>query len=72
MKNSSSSVITIGDILTNKNFDVNCAIWITDSNDQETILWDGYGNATCPEDLLTKPLTYITVRNNHLVLEAWR
>lgn len=74
MKNYSlmDSALTIGDILTNPNFDVNCFVWITDSEDQETILWTGYGNDTCPEEVLDRPLTYITIRFDRLVLEAGR
>lgn len=62
--------ITVGDIIANENFDVNCDVIITHSCDGEEILWHEYGGADCPAELLVKPVNYMTIRMNAIVIEA--
>lgn len=62
--------ITVGHIIANPNFDVNCYVKVIDGSDQETVLWSGYGNEECPVEWLIKPVGYMTIRNDMLVIEA--
>lgn len=59
-------VIEVGDIIANPQFDVNCGIKIVED---ETVLWDGYGCEGCPAEWLGRPVTYMTVRDNAIVIE---
>lgn len=62
--------ITVGHIISNPEFDVNCEVAITSDLDQEEILHESYGGTDCPVELLIKPVSYITIRNDKLIIEA--
>lgn len=62
--------ITVGHIIANPNFDCNCYVRIVHSCDGEEILHQSYGGADCPAELLVKNVSYITIRNDMLTIEA--
>lgn len=64
------SILTVGDIIANDKFDVNCDVIITHSCDGEEILWHSYGGDDCPAEFIVKPVNYMTIRMNALVIEA--
>ena len=65
--------ITVGHIIDNPNFDINCDFIIQDARDQETILYKTVNlerKTPVPTELLTAKVTYITTREWAIVIEA--
>lgn len=64
------SRITVGDIISNPAFDVNANIAIQEPRDDadDVYVFQGWPD-DCPSELLILPVSYITVRNDALVIE---
>lgn len=63
-------MLTIGDVMQNMHFDVNAnvAIQVPTDDGSEEYAYRGYPD-DCPAEFLVMPVSYITVRDNTLVIE---
>lgn len=62
--------LTIGDIVNNPAFDVHCYVRVMDAANPDIQLMECYGMDWFPDYILSGKLSYITIQDGYLILEA--